>query len=61
MLLATGDFKDEYLNGFGNGCHTFSNKKGLALFLKDNIKQDDVILIKASRGMKFETIIEELN
>ncbi|MFA6939456.1 MAG: UDP-N-acetylmuramoyl-tripeptide--D-alanyl-D-alanine ligase [Clostridiaceae bacterium] len=61
MLLAAGDFKDEYLSGFGNGCHTFSNKRDLALFLKDNIRQDDVILIKASRGMKFETIIEELN
>ncbi|MDV3426783.1 MAG: UDP-N-acetylmuramoyl-tripeptide--D-alanyl-D-alanine ligase [Bacillota bacterium] len=61
MLLATGDFKDEYFNGFGNGCYTFSNKSDLALFLKDNISQDDVILIKASRGMKFETIIEELN
>lgn len=61
MLLAAGDFKDEYLNGFGNECHIFSDKKDLALFLKDNIRQDDVILIKASRGMKFETIIEELN
>lgn len=61
MLLAAGDFKDEYFNGFGNDCHTFSNKRDLALFLKDNIRQDDVILIKASRGMKFETIIEELN
>lgn len=61
LLLTTGDFRQEYLNGFDKDCYMFENKSDLALFLKDNIKQGDVILIKASRGMKFETIIEELN
>lgn len=61
LLLTTGDFKDEYNHGFGRGSYLFDDKKDLTLFLKENIIQDDIILIKASRGMKFETIIEELN
>jgi len=61
MLLVLGEFTKEFTEGFGYGSYGFENKKDLAIFLKNNIKLDDVILIKASRGMKFETIIEELN
>jgi UDP-N-acetylmuramoyl-tripeptide--D-alanyl-D-alanine ligase len=60
-LFTTGDFKDEYKSGFGSNSYVFADKKELASYLKENIMQDDIILIKASRGMKFETIIEELD
>ncbi len=39
----------------------FENKKELADFMKKNLKKGSNVLLKASRFMKFEEIIEELN
>ncbi|MCD7740298.1 MAG: UDP-N-acetylmuramoyl-tripeptide--D-alanyl-D-alanine ligase, partial [Candidatus Gastranaerophilales bacterium] len=39
----------------------FDNKKELAEFMKKNLKKGSNVLLKASRFMKFEEIIEELN
>jgi UDP-N-acetylmuramoyl-tripeptide--D-alanyl-D-alanine ligase len=39
----------------------FDTKKDLALFIKENLPQGSNILLKASRFMKFEEIIEELS
>ena len=41
--------------------HVFMNKSEIAKALFDYIKEDDVILIKGSRGMAMETIWLELN
>lgn len=38
----------------------FDNKKELVKFIKSNLKEGENILLKASRFMKFEEIIEEL-
>ena len=38
----------------------FSDNKELVLFLKNQLKKDDAIYLKASRSMHFENIIEKL-
>ncbi len=38
----------------------FNNKKKVVNFLRNNLKTNDTVLIKASRGMKFEDIVNEL-
>lgn len=38
----------------------FQNTKELGLFLKSNIRKNNIILIKGSRGMKLEQIVEYL-
>jgi UDP-N-acetylmuramoyl-tripeptide--D-alanyl-D-alanine ligase len=38
----------------------YTSKEELTLRLAGMLERDDLILVKASRGMKFETIIEQL-
>ena len=60
ILLTTGDYKDNYKEGFGENTVTFDNKDDLIKSLKDMIIKNDTILVKASRSAKFEEIIKEL-
>ena len=61
LLITTGEFKDNYRNGFGNeNIEIYNSKHELINSLKNIIKKDDVILVKASRGIKFEEIVTEL-
>lgn len=48
--------KNDYINGY----EYFDNKTELAHFLSENTDENDIILFKASRGMKLESVIEEL-
>jgi len=43
----------------GGGRH-FENKEALIDFLKKEIRRGDIILIKASRGMKFEEVVKAI-
>lgn len=61
LVLVTGKYTQEFKKVLGSKCLLFKDKNSLTLHLKDIIKNEDAILIKASRGMKFETITEELN
>jgi len=45
--------------GFKNSIF-FTEKLQIINYLKENIKKNDLILFKASRGMKLEEIIEEI-
>jgi UDP-N-acetylmuramoyl-tripeptide--D-alanyl-D-alanine ligase len=38
----------------------FSEKDGIVEFIKKNVKENDVILIKGSRGMEMEKIVEKV-
>jgi murE/murF fusion protein len=45
--------------------HTFADKDAAVVWIKEmvaakNLGKDDLILVKASRGLRFETIVEEL-
>ena len=61
LLIVTGDFKDDYRVGYqSDEIIIFNTKEELITSLKDIVKQDDVILIKASRGIKFEEIVNKL-
>ncbi len=44
----------------GVDCHWFSDKAELASFLSANLRPGDSVLVKASRGMALETVIDAL-
>lgn len=61
LLIAIGDFKKAFKDGFqGKNCILFENKEDVVKYLASEIKSDDVILVKASRSMEFESIVSEL-
>lgn len=60
ILLTTGDFKEQYKEGFGDKTFVYDTKEDLISGLKAMIKDDDTLLVKASRSAKFEEIIKEL-
>lgn len=61
LLLCCGDFSDGFKTGFSNeGCMVFQSKEQLIKALDEVIKERDVVLVKASRSMKFEEIVNEL-
>ncbi|HBE77622.1 MAG TPA: UDP-N-acetylmuramoylalanyl-D-glutamyl-2, 6-diaminopimelate--D-alanyl-D-alanine ligase, partial [Firmicutes bacterium] len=62
-LFAFGDLAQEYARGMNettHGAEYFSNKQALIDRLKAYIKPGDFILIKGSRGMKMEEIVNAL-
>lgn len=60
ILMTTGIYNDSYKEGFGEDVLTFDTKEDLIKALADMVKDDDTVLVKASRSAKFEEIIKEL-
>ncbi len=66
LLLCLGDMSDYYIKGalkkgFDiNNTKVFTSKDEIAEYLKSTMTEGDAILFKASRGMKFEEIIEKI-
>ena len=58
-VLTTGELA-KYIQPSNLKTKHFDNKKNLADFIKNNLSEGSNILLKASRFMKFEEIIEEL-
>ncbi len=58
-LFAYGNCAKYIIDGFGGGC-LFLNKKHIAKAINNTLGKDDALLVKASRGMHFEEIIEDL-
>ena len=56
MMLCFGSEAQHIAAGFGDGM-LFDSKEELAQHLKSVIRKDDAVIFKASRGMKFEEII----
>ncbi|MEG1004106.1 MAG: UDP-N-acetylmuramoyl-tripeptide--D-alanyl-D-alanine ligase, partial [Clostridium sp.] len=61
MLISCGEFIDDFKEGFEKEeIKLYNTKVNLINDLESIIKPGDVILIKASRGEKFEEIVEVL-
>ncbi|MCY6483715.1 UDP-N-acetylmuramoyl-tripeptide--D-alanyl-D-alanine ligase [Clostridium aestuarii] len=62
ILVTIGEFNDAYREGFKNdkGFKSFENNNNASEFLLNNTNNGDVILVKASRSMKFESIVNKL-
>ena len=61
MLIAIGQYKDCYKEGFNlENIITFERKEEFIKEISTIIQKDDVVLVKASRGMKFEEIVKSL-
>ncbi|MGL5416907.1 MAG: UDP-N-acetylmuramoyl-tripeptide--D-alanyl-D-alanine ligase [Clostridium sp.] len=61
LLIVTGDFKEDFKEGFEkDSIKLYNTKVNLIEDLKNVIKENDNILVKASRGEKYEDIVREL-
>lgn len=61
LLLVTGDYKEEFKEGFeNNNIKIYNTKDELIKDLNNTIEHDDVVLVKASRGIKYEEIVNAL-
>ncbi|MGU9538764.1 UDP-N-acetylmuramoyl-tripeptide--D-alanyl-D-alanine ligase [Clostridium tepidum] len=64
LLFSIGEFNEAYREGFEetnkDNYRSFFNNKEAAIYIKNIIRDGDVILVKASRAMKLEEIVEEL-
>ena len=59
MMFTCGPLAANISDGFGGGKH-FDDKECLIMEVRDVLGKDDIVLIKASRGMRFERIAEAL-
>lgn len=59
-IFVYGEFSECIKEGFGEGCSLYKDKDEMIKAIKDYIENDDIILIKASRGLKFEEITKAL-
>lgn len=60
MVFTTGTYTDEYKKVLDDKCRFFANKDELIASLKSYARKGDSILIKASRGAKYEDIYNGL-
>ncbi|OGJ50456.1 hypothetical protein A2335_04585 [Candidatus Peregrinibacteria bacterium RIFOXYB2_FULL_32_7] len=65
LLIAVGDEADFYIQGWKEKCEkqyfSFADSQMAAQFLKDFVKEGDLLLIKGSRGIEMERIVATLN
>lgn len=59
-IFVFGEFSEFIKEGFGEECNLYENKQTLIEDLKNYIEKNDIVLIKASRGLKFEDITKAL-
>lgn len=60
VLVAIGEFADQYALGFGSETQTFDDVTAAVAFIEHLAKPDDVILIKASRSAGLERVARGL-
>lgn len=58
-MFTCGPLSSHISDGYGGGKH-YEDKERLISELRDLLRKDDIVLIKASRGMRFEKIAEAL-
>ena len=57
IILAIGDHTKHSANEFGENGFFFECEKELKDFINNNVKSNDIVLLKGSRGMKMERFI----
>ena len=61
LLIVTGIYKEEYKYGFEkDNIKIYNTKEEIIRDLKNVINSGDTILVKASRGIKYEDIVKAL-
>ena len=59
-LYTLGESSQSTSNEFGSGAQHFSSKDNLVSQLNKNLKQGDVVLVKGSRSMQMENIVNSI-
>ena len=65
-LVAVGEFAEDMVAGArGEGLasaqtHVYPDRQGVAEYLKEILREGDLVLVKGSRGVALETVVEEL-
>lgn len=59
-ILCFGEFSENIKDGYGKECTVYPNKEALIRTLLNIICEGDIILVKASRSLKFEEITKAL-
>ncbi len=59
-LFTYGPYSKYTAEAYGNGAKHFETKDDLAKELKRNLQSGDVVLVKGSRGMKMEDVVNQL-
>jgi UDP-N-acetylmuramoyl-tripeptide--D-alanyl-D-alanine ligase len=60
-LFALGELAAEAAAAFGNGAETFADMDGLNARLKELVRAGVIVLVKGSRAMRMERVVEALN
>jgi UDP-N-acetylmuramoyl-tripeptide--D-alanyl-D-alanine ligase len=60
LLITLGDYGYAFKEGFGGNCFAFSDYDEAVDFAAGWLKKGDAVLVKASRSMKFENVVEKL-
>ncbi len=60
QLFAVGELSHAAVDAFGAGAQWFADKSQLAAALAPRLRADSVVLVKGSRAMQMETLIESL-
>lgn len=61
MLLCVGEFSKAYEEGFGENIKSFEDNDKLADYYNNIRCKGDLVLVKASRSMKFENIVKHID
>ena len=60
-LVVIGDYKNSFKEGFnGEDIEIYDTKEEFISNVKTLVKENDILLVKASRGMKFEDIVNSI-
>ncbi len=61
LLVVTGAYKEAYKEGYSkDSIIIYETKEELIKDISNHIEENDVILVKASRGIRYEEIVEKL-
>ena len=59
-MYCLGELSKEMVSGFGVGSEHYATPMAIAEAIKSSLTEDDVVLIKGSRFMKMERVVDLL-